>query len=73
MTPELWRPVGPFATGALFDDLVRVAGSGATEERDAALLAASASPDPRAGALLDGHPDVAARVADGTLTWSNPT
>ena len=73
VTPELWRPVGPFATGTLFDDLVRVVENGEPDERDAALLAANASPDPRASALLDEHPDVATRLAGGTLTWSTLT
>jgi len=70
VTPELWRCVGPFAEGRLVDDLDRAARDGTATEKDAAGLALAASPDPRARALLDGMPDLAARIAGGTVTWT---
>lgn len=73
VTSELWRCVGPFAQGALFDDLSHVVDSGTSRERDAALLAVSASPDARAASVLERHPEVAARIADATLTWKSLT
>lgn len=72
VTPELWRCVGPFAEGNLFDDLDRVLGTGSAAERDAALLALSTSPDPRAAVTLAAHPEAAARIAAGSLAWSSP-
>ena len=69
VTPELWRCVGPFARGAMVDDLARAADTGSAEERDAAVLALAACPDPAAAEVLERHADAARRVTDGTLTW----
>ena len=52
VSPELWRCVGPFAHGRALKDLERVAATGTTEERDAALQALRASPAAEAGAIL---------------------
>jgi len=72
VTPELWRCVGPFARGAVLADLDHVLENGSAGEREAALLAFAASPDPAADDRLARHPDIAARIADGTLTWDSP-
>lgn len=69
VTPELWRPVGPFAEGAVIDDLARVLRSDNPAERKAGALALAASPDPRADEVLAGAPDLQQAVADGALTW----
>jgi hypothetical protein len=53
VNPELWRCVGPFATGALLADLARVLQTGTPRERAAAVLALRSSPDPEARRLLD--------------------
>jgi len=53
VSPELWRCVGPFATGRLIDDLQRVLASGAAPERAAALHALQSASDPRARTLLE--------------------
>ena len=53
VTPELWRCVGPFASGALIDDLARVLASGTPSERDAAERALRSAGDPRARKLLE--------------------
>jgi hypothetical protein len=52
VSPELWRCVGPFAHGRALKDLERVAATGTTEERDAALQALRASPAAGAAAIL---------------------
>jgi hypothetical protein len=49
---ELWRCVGRFAAGGAIDDLSRVLKSESVEERQAAVAALAASPDPRAAQLL---------------------
>jgi hypothetical protein len=49
---ELWRCVGPFAEGAMLEDLLRVLQSKDSEERQAAQAALAASRDPRARQLL---------------------
>jgi len=71
VSPELWRPVGPFAEGEAVDDLARVLSDGTSAERMAAALALHASPDERADEILSAHDDLRRRVADGTLTWTD--
>ena len=70
VTPELWRPVGPFAEGAMLDDLARVLTDGTATERQAAALALSDSPADRADEVLATHPDLRDAVQSGTLTWN---
>lgn len=55
VNPELWRCVGPFATGALLADLARVLETGTPRERAAAVLALRSAPDPEARRLLERH------------------
>jgi len=69
ISPELWRCVGPFATGAMLDDLKRVLDKGTQPERAAAALALSRSQDPAAAALLSPHADLQRALADGRLSW----
>ena len=52
VSPELWRCVGPFASGPLLADLARVLESGTAPERQAAVLALRRATDPGARALL---------------------
>lgn len=73
ISPELWRCVGPFATGALLDDLARVLESGSAGERAAAMLALQASPDPGAPALLARHAALRGTVRSAGLDWSGVT
>lgn len=73
VTPELWRPVGPFAEGAMIDDLARVLREGDEAEREAAALALSESPDSEATEVLDEVDELADRVASGDLTWDRFT
>lgn len=69
VSPELWRCVGPFASGAALDDLARVLQKGTEPERAAAALALTRSQDPAAAALLQAHPALAQAVNEGKLTW----
>ena len=69
VSPELWRCVGPHASGTLLKDLERVLNEGTDPERRAAALALQASPDSRASALLQRDPTLAKAVAGGELTW----
>jgi hypothetical protein len=69
VTPELWRCVGPFATGEMpLADLARALGEGGAAAR-AAALALVASPAPGARDLLAGRAEAAA-IAEGALTWN---
>ena len=68
VSPELWRPVGPFAAdAAALDDLERAL-RGSPAEARAAALALAASPSPRARVLLGARPEAEA-VAAGSLNW----
>jgi hypothetical protein len=69
VSPELWRCVGPHATGTMLEDLERVLKEGTDPERRAAALALRASPDPAASALLQRDAVLAKAVAGGELTW----
>jgi len=69
VSPELWRCVGPYATGTALKDLERVLKEGTDPERRAAALALRASPDPGANALLQRDAALARAVAGGELTW----
>ena len=87
VTPELWRCVGPFATGSMIDDLERASQSDNTPEQNSALIALTQTMSQTAGKTMDqtsnktdeqraadivaGHPDVARQIASGTLTWDS--
>lgn len=63
VAPDLWRGVGPFAEGAVLDDLDRALASDREAERLAAALALAQSPAPEARARLEAHPDLARQVS----------
>lgn len=69
VSPELWRCVGPYARGAMLEDLERVLRTGIDPERRAAALALRASPDPAASGLLQRDAALAKALASGELTW----
>jgi hypothetical protein len=71
VTPELWRCIGPYAEGGIIDDLARLAGSPDGNERRAAALALSASPDGRAAELLARLPAEAKALGAGGLSWES--
>lgn len=70
VSPELWRCVGPFATGPLLDDLARVLGSGTPPERAAAMLALRSAPGADASPLLERHADLRDVVAARGIDWT---
>lgn len=69
VTPELWRCVGPFATGDMVADLARAARSEDRREREAAALALVASPDPAADAALAPLSREAEDARAGRVDW----
>jgi hypothetical protein len=69
VSPELWRCVGPHASGTMLKDLDRVLKEGTDPERRAAALALRASPDPAAAPMLQRDVALAKAVAGGELTW----
>jgi len=73
VTPELWRCVGPFATGSMIDDLQKVVESSSDNECTAGLLALQASSDPRAATVLAQHAEKLAHVKNNSISWESIT
>ena len=71
VSPELWRCVGPFASGPLLADLARVLESGAPPERAAAVLALRSAPDRDARTLLERHAGLRDIVAARGVDWKS--
>jgi hypothetical protein len=69
ISPELWRCVGPYATGGALDDFRRLLERGTEHERQAAALALASSVHEDARRLLDSHSELAAAVQAGRLGW----
>ncbi len=72
VSPELWRCVGPFATGAMIDDLSHVICTGGEAERLAAALALWRSRDPAAANVLQRHASLAAAAAASAVDRRAP-
>jgi hypothetical protein len=71
VSPELWRCVGPFATGAVLDDFRRLLERGTELENQAAALALATAQDADGQALLASHPALAEAVSGGRLDWES--
>lgn len=71
VSPELWRCVGPFASGQLLADLGRVLETGTPPERAAAVLALRSASDPEARRLLDRHAALRDAVAARGIDWKS--
>ncbi len=71
VSPELWRCVGPFASGPLLADLGRVLDAGTAPERAAAVLALRGAPEPEARRLLDRHAALRDAVAARDVDWKS--
>lgn len=71
VSPELWRPVGPFAGDDFLEEL-RIALSGEDPvEREAAALAVADADTDAADQLLANYPELKDRVESGALTWDS--
>jgi hypothetical protein len=71
ISPELWRCVGPFASGTLLQDLARVLDTGSAPERAAAVLALRGAADPEARRVLDRHKTLCDAVAARGTDWTS--
>src|SRR5699024_1439162 len=69
VSPELWRPVGPFAEDEFIDDLTRVLENPNDLNRYAAILALSESPSPQAKALAGQHQQLLLEIGEQDITW----
>lgn len=69
ISPELWRPVGPFLTEKTVGYLEEMLNSGDQLQQEAAALALADSDLPAASKLLEKHSQLATQVADSTVNW----
>lgn len=69
VSPELWRPVGPFLNKALLEDINRLFRSENPLDRQAAALACHQSQLPAARDLLSQHPSLRETIASGAISW----
>ncbi|MEX0769437.1 MAG: EboA domain-containing protein [Balneolaceae bacterium] len=73
VSPELWRPVGPFIDQESVDDIKKVLNHPDTIQQEAAILALSDSNKEEARALLENekYRDLFKRVQDKKITWED--
>ncbi len=70
ISPELWRCVGPFASGALLQDMARVLDKGNAPERAAAALALRDSTGAEVQVLLNSHKTLLDAVSTRGIGWA---
>lgn len=71
VSPELWRPVGPFAEGEILRDLQNVLNQPDEIQRQAGVLALSASPADEAQSLLRDYKDLKNKIEQENITWED--
>lgn len=71
VSPELWRPVGPFAQGSIIEDLEKVLNHEDELQKQAAALALSASPSGKAVEVLGQYPVTVKQVEQSTIDWDD--
>ncbi|MEX0995230.1 MAG: EboA family metabolite traffic protein [Balneolaceae bacterium] len=71
VSPELWRPVGPFIDKDSIDDIKKVLTHPEEINREAAMLALSQSTDDEARKLLNNHQELLAKVQEKGITWED--
>ncbi|MBF9254492.1 EboA domain-containing protein [Pontibacter sp. 172403-2] len=69
VSPELWRPVGPFIDDIIIKDIRRLFDQPEEIQHEAAALACAQSSYPEALELLKAHPQLKNRIDSGELTW----
>lgn len=70
VTPELWRPIGPFLNEHLLTDLQHVLNTSDKSQQLAAAIACAQSSLPSAQQLLSQHPAVQAEVVTRQMDWT---
>lgn len=69
--PELWRCVGPYADGAMLDDLGKALTSGEEVQRKSAAIALSTCPSSRAPRILSDGGELATQIKNRDLSWNS--
>lgn len=71
VSPELWRPVGPFLDEEYLDDIIKVLDHPDKIQKYSALLALMSSDFPGKDELLEEHNDLVEEIKDQNLTWDD--
>lgn len=71
VSPELWRPVGPFIDHDTIEDIKKVLNHSDEIQQQAAVLALSASSDSAARELLKENQDVQDYVKENEINWED--
>lgn len=71
VSPELWRPVGPFLDDEYLDDIKKVLNHPEKIQKQSALLALMSSDYSGKDELLDEHKDLVNEIKDQNLTWDD--
>jgi hypothetical protein len=69
ISPELWRPVGPFIDENTIDEMKKVLSEKDDIHKHAAFLALKASDSEAAGKLLDQNSDILKSAEEKKVTW----
>jgi hypothetical protein len=69
VSPEFWRPVGPFVDATILQDIRRLFQSDNPLQREAAALVCADSDSADALALLDQHPALKDKINQGAINW----
>jgi len=69
--PSFWRPVSNFINEKLLEDMKRLFSSDNMAERKAAGLCCYYSNSSKAKELLNGFPELAKEIENGSISWSN--
>lgn len=70
VTPELWRPVGPFINEIIIEDIKKLFAHPHHIQQEAAALACSQSSFVQAKELLEAHPILKNKIETGELNWN---
>ncbi len=70
VTPELWRPVGPFLNEKFIEDIKKLFAHPDPIQQEAAALACSQSNYLQAGEMLEAQPILKNKIETGELNWS---
>lgn len=73
VTPELWRPIGPFIDEVILNDIKKLFAHPEKVQHEAAALACAQSNYALAKELLNEHPELKMQVETGELNWQQLT
>lgn len=71
LSPEIWRFIAPYLNEEYLPDLEKSIKQGEPLEVEAALLACSEHTYSGGRMLLDQHPEIKGRIAQGEINWQN--